>query len=360
MQKIRACFVLAALLCSRELVACAPAPHAGERIAIVEESAVIIWEPSTKTQHFIRRATFQGEAKDFGFLVPTPTAPTLARVDDDIFDHLVRKTSRQTVYRTETVNDFTPLILMPFLLTRLKNAETTGNSAPVEVLSTQKVAGYEAAILDATDAAALNKWLADNGYATTPDLTEWLEAYIAQRWIISAFKIDKASEFEARTSAVRMTFTTDRPFFPYREPASQRTIDTSTRALRIWFLGPERVKGAIGNDGNPWPGEVQWSDEARDLEAGGVKLPAGTRLSYFEDRSNPRPGTDELVFQRDPDQGTIVPPPYEVPRYETRHIPLDVVIAPVLLVGWYFKRKTRRDKRPTAPRDGSPDPRIDA
>src|SRR5947209_5762901 len=54
-------------------LACAPAPHAGDEIAIVEESAVIVWDPAAKTEHFIRRATFRGkEGHDFGFLVPTP------------------------------------------------------------------------------------------------------------------------------------------------------------------------------------------------------------------------------------------------------------------------------------------------
>src|SRR5688572_1694958 len=111
MRKTSACFVLAALVASREVFACAPAPHPGDRVAIVEESAVIIWEPATKTQHFIRRATFHGEAADFGFLVPTPTAPKLASEDDSLFDYLQRKTSRQTVHALGHKTDFTPLIL---------------------------------------------------------------------------------------------------------------------------------------------------------------------------------------------------------------------------------------------------------
>lgn len=341
MRNISAWFGLAVLLCSHDAMACAPAPHAGEFVAVSEESAVIIWDPATKTQHFIRRATFRGKAQDFGFLVPTPTAPTLAAVDESVFDHLRRKTSRPVVHETRKRYDWTPLVLYPFVLTRNKSDGVTAGRAPVEVLSTQKVGGYEAAILDATDAAALNQWLTDNGYATTPDLTEWLEAYIAQRWIISAFKIDKAQSIEARTATVRMSFVTERPYFPYREPASQRGELSASRMLSIWFVGPERVKGNVGADGR-WPADLEWSDAIRDLEVAGVNVAPNARLTYFQDTSSPRPGTDDLFFTRDTDQSKVVPPPHVITETDTTPIPADVVLAPILLIGWLIRRKRRR------------------
>jgi Uncharacterized protein conserved in bacteria (DUF2330) len=340
MRKIGACFGLVVLLCSREAEACAPAPHAGEFVAVSEESALIIWEPATKTQHFIRRASFRGEAKDFGFLVPTPSVPKLAAVDESVFGHLQRKTSRQIVYETRKRIDWTPLLLFPLLMRSKSAPDVTAARAPVEVLSTQKVGGYEAAILDATDAEVLNQWLADHGYDTSPDLTEWLEAYIAQRWIISAFKIDKAQSFDARTETVRMSFTTERPYFPYREPASQRTGTSDSRRLSIWFVGPERVKGTVGANG-VWPAEVKWSDVVKDLELGGVKTTPEHRLTYFEDTSNPRPGTDDLFFARDGDQSKLVPPPHVIEQTATTHVPADVVLAPILIVGWLLRRRFR-------------------
>ncbi len=347
MRKTSAWFVLAALLCSREALACAPAPHPGERIAVVEESAVIIWEPSTKTQHFIRRATFQGQASDFGFLVPTPTAPTLASVDDGIFDQMKRRTTRQTVNVTVKKTDFTPLLLLTMRGRHKGETAAVTAAPPVEVLSIQKVAGYEAAVLDATDAGALTNWLATNGYATTPDLTEWLDAYVAQRWILTAFKIDKTQDAPAQTSAVKMSFTTDRPFFPYREPASQGELSMGSRTLRVWFLGPDRVRGVLGTDAS-WPGQMYWSEEHE-----------GKRLTAFEDTSSVRPGTDDLFFITDPDQRPVVPPPYEITNYDTTHVPIDVLIAPLLVVGVFVRRRMRQGRPSTAPRDGSPDRRSD-
>ncbi|HWW59770.1 MAG TPA: DUF2330 domain-containing protein, partial [Thermoanaerobaculia bacterium] len=297
--------LLAMMLFAHPVLACAPAPHAGEDIDIVEESAVILWDPSTKTEQFIRRATFRGDAKDFGFLVPTPSAPALAEVNDDVFETLKAKTARKEIEKTTTQYDFRPAVYLYFFgRTRSEDAKLAAG-APVEVLATEKVAGYEAAVLDATDAKALRDWLEQHGYATTPDLEAWLDVYIQKQWKISAFKIDKSSA-DARTGAVRMSFVTDRPFFPYREPASQRESPPFlARALNIWFVGPERVRGTIGAN-TAWPHELLWSG-AHD----------GRRLTAFSDTSTPRPGIDDLYFDRDPDQRAFVPDPLVIENYET-------------------------------------------
>src|SRR4051794_6648047 len=74
----------------RDAEPCAVAPpDPTSRVAIVDEEALITWDPASKTEHFIRRAQFDSDAKSFGFLVPTPTAPKLAEVDGNVFYQLV-------------------------------------------------------------------------------------------------------------------------------------------------------------------------------------------------------------------------------------------------------------------------------
>ena len=340
---------IAVIVLALVALACAPAPYAGDEIAIVEESAVIVWDPATKSEHFIRRATFRGkEGHDFGFLVPTPTAPTLAEVDDAVFEKLEARTRREIVHVTRKRIDWTPLILMSYY--RRENASGAARQ-PVEVLSTQKVAGYEAVVLSATDAAALQKWLADHGYASTPDLTEWLDAYVKKQWKITAFKIDAARpELAARTSAVKMSFTTDRPFFPYREPASQRRLSSenfTSRALRIWFLGPERVDGTIG-DGTFWPGILRRSDalpeplRADVMSVAKLTFPPSIRMTAFIDQSTIRSGSDELFFARSAVQSAFVEPPYIERTDDTTHVPLDLVALAVIILGgvvWLIRRR---------------------
>ena len=338
-RRAAALLIITILAATPPILACAPAPHAGERVDIVEESAVIQWDPATKTQHFIRRATFKGTARDFGFLVPTPTTPALQEASDDLFTTLEERTARKTVQKTTKRIDWTPLIAALLPLGH-KGETATAGRAPVEVLSVQKLAGYEAAVLDAIDANALNKWLADNGYATTPDLAQWLDAYIKQGWKITAFKIDKSQgETAAQTSAVKMSFTTDRPFFPYREPASQRDAPYDTvRSLRIFFLGPERVTGTIG-DGTFWPGVLTWSDRV-DAVAG-LSLPPNTRLTSFVDTSRIRPGNADLFFTRDTNQQPHVPPPYVQETVDKTYVPADVVALIVAAVVFVLLRRRR-------------------
>jgi hypothetical protein len=329
------------------VLACAPAPHAGDEIAIVEESAVIVWDAAAQTEHFIRRATFHGKGRDFGFLVPTPGVPALAEVGDEIFDKLEARTQRETISRTRKELDFTPLFSMIFAR---KEAATT--AATVEVLATQKVAGYEAAVLSATDAAALQRWMSEHGYDATPDLVEWLDVYVKKQWKITAFKIDAAKpEAAAQTSAVKMSFSTDRPFFPYREPASQRRLASEkqeNRALRVWVLGAERVVGRIGDGSTFWPAVLRRSDALPEALRNDVAriaklaLPAAVRMTAFIDQSTVRPGTDDLFFVRSVVQSAYVEPPYVDETIDKTHIPLDVaafVLAVVALVIWLITRR---------------------
>src|SRR4051812_48240891 len=80
---------------------CAPVPPRGSSVSIASESALILWDAKTKTEHFIRRGTFHTDSKDFGFLVPTPTQPEtpLVEVDDSIFNQLEDWTKPEIVYR---------------------------------------------------------------------------------------------------------------------------------------------------------------------------------------------------------------------------------------------------------------------
>ncbi|MCE9533607.1 MAG: DUF2330 domain-containing protein, partial [Planctomycetes bacterium] len=82
--------------------ACAPAPPRNVIVEIASESAIIVWDSQNKMQHFIRRAAFNAKGtgeepvKDFGFIVPTPTQPTLEEADDKAFSELATITAPKT------------------------------------------------------------------------------------------------------------------------------------------------------------------------------------------------------------------------------------------------------------------------
>ena len=236
--------LVAALLCLtslRPVGACSPVMAKGAHVAVAGESAVIVWDEKAKKQHFIRRAAFDARVPYFGFLVPTPTQPELKESPDELFTHLEDWTKPEVVTRkVARRRDHTRGMSMGL---------ATAPAASVAVLDAQRVAGYDAVVLRANDAKALEEWLQKHGYATRPELTTWLEPYVKQGWIVTAFQIAKpeAGRNDVSTQAVLMSFDTDRPFFPYSEPADQRVAGPSFpgrgRLLRVFFVGSQRMQG---------------------------------------------------------------------------------------------------------------------
>src|SRR5947209_5509893 len=134
--------VLISIIATVDSRACSVASPANKPVEIADESAIIVWDSATGTEHFIRRATFKSAAQDFGFLVPTPTKPELAEADDVAFKELARITAPKVVTQprpssggcsigcSEAKRDF---------------AASPGN---VQVLDEQRVAGYDAVVLE--------------------------------------------------------------------------------------------------------------------------------------------------------------------------------------------------------------------
>src|ERR1700730_4897043 len=77
--------------------ACCPAPPSGKAVVNADQTVIIVWDAASKTQHFIRQASFKSEADDFGFLVPSPTQPELAESGNDAFPLLLKLTEPETI-----------------------------------------------------------------------------------------------------------------------------------------------------------------------------------------------------------------------------------------------------------------------
>ncbi|QEL14233.1 DUF2330 domain-containing protein [Limnoglobus roseus] len=330
----------------------------GQLVSVASEDALIVWDAGAKTEHFIRRANFRTEAKDFGFLVPTPTMPVLEEADETIFATLAHATAPKIIYQHRTEKVY-----------RLTNPMHYGASPPpaaaVEILDRKKVAGYDAVVLKANDPTALRDWLDKNGYEARPELVEWFRWYTDHNWIMTAFKLSKdgsaANQLTGRT--VRLTFQTEVPFYPYREPTDMRKdAGAGQRLLRVYFLSDKRYEGTLGKEGS-WSGRAVWSnlapdDTARAVISGlglepkarDVSLAKKWHLTEFEDSSFPRPGTDEVYFRVAANQDAVEKPPVIVPivDYEYVDVPADYTMPALLgvvgligigVVGWRLVRK---------------------
>lgn len=356
--------------------ACAIAPPKGGRVEIADETAVIVWDAKAKVEHFIRSASFASTSAEFGFLVPTPARPEVAESAPTMYGQLAKVTAPRIEVRTKSrivgCNEEKDTF------SRVGSA-IAPNAAPggVQVLERSRVGAFDYAILKAEDPAELREWLGKNGFDARPELETWLAAYTKAKWVLTAFKLAADSTHTVRingalqvaASAVRLSFPTDRPFYPYREPqvpvgvsgAMPATIGPTYggRSLRVYVLAEARMDGVIG-DGSTggWPGRAVWANPIEGakvtaaLTAGKVPEPAGREwfLTEFEDTSYPRPGTDEVYFDRALDQSPVERPPHIV--YEYRDVPIGAVAAlmcaagAVLLVGtWLVIRRLTKPHR---------------
>ena len=309
-------------------------------VTIRGEQALIVWDEERGVEHFIRRADFDTQAKAFGFIVPTPTQPELAEIDDIIFFALESEAAPEIVEK-----EGTPEIIPSLLCATLSATRDGVKSAPaVDVLHYQRVAGYDAVVLDANDAGALVQWLHDNQYAHSEALKAWAQHYIDAGWKFTAFKLVNKDEAGLSTSAVRMTFKTDRPFYPYREPESQRTgTPPSSRALKVYFIAAGRYAGEL-EGGKAWPGETEYARPLTSSMTEGTELGALVKqpawLTFFVDLSNPRPGTADLFFDRVADDEVVPEPIVQEVRKQVL-IPGGLIII-VIAAGIYVWRRRRR------------------
>lgn len=301
--------VLVALLVAMPSPACAPVSKYGTWLLNADQTVIIIWDARNKVQHFVRKASFRTETDDFGFLVPTPTRPDLQESTNAPFSVLHRITAPKEPPRGKSV----------------KSAGGFGGAmgGEVNVLEEKRVAGYQAAVLEATTAEALVTWLKDNGYAYSPQVATWAGPYVAAGWKFTALKIaaepGKAAD-KARTvsaNALRITFQTDQPIFPYREPDPKEAppdLKAKDRLLRIYFVAEARYMGHM-NEETPWTGKVMWSGKIHPDDR--LKLLKGLRLSVktepqewwlteFEDHWPYGVAPADLSFSRDVDQSAVV------------------------------------------------------
>ncbi|EYF06346.1 DUF2330 domain-containing protein [Chondromyces apiculatus] len=363
-----------ALLHPRPASACAPAYPADAQVRIADEAAIIVWDEASRTEHFIRRASFSTTARDFGFLVPTPSVPQLAEVSPGAFEALEARTAPARVHQTRidgvTVGMLCALPFTLFLARSLKSAPATASAPPVRVLHEQTVAGYDAAVLEADRADALAEWLRTHGYASRPALETWLQPYVARHWKITAFKIAPRERAEqVATSSVRMSFTTDRPFFPYREPADQRESAPAPppgqaapipaeRLLRVFLISRARMEGTLGDGQQPWPGKATWANLLTPSDGPPVTLTdipvpfEHAWLTAFEDRASPRPGIDDVFFAPAPDPSPVIPEPIVIVDPIEIPIPLDVLVLALGGTAWVWRKsRQRRSDAHAAPAD---------
>ncbi|MEO7900484.1 MAG: DUF2330 domain-containing protein [Capsulimonas sp.] len=344
--------ITGSLAASHSVHACATLSLPGTAMEIAQEQAIIVWDPATHTEHFIRRADFVGTGKDVGFLVPTPEAPKLNPVNDEVFGDLDKFGEPEINADPRQGIRFTSVLEYLGQTAGNKLGTVGGNvTAEVDVVSSETVGGYDATVLRANDAGALEQWLHSYGYSPRTALSKWLAPYVQKGWAITAFKITAGGHQGADPSAsVCMTFHTEKPFFPYSEPSDSRIPNGSSipRSLSIYLLTTSRMEGVLETGTNDWQGETLFTKRLsaglapelrKKLTLSEEDAAPGQWITAFVDRAPARIGDGDLDFQPSRSQDEIVPPTKFIGRDERTPIYVDVLAFFALIVfsiagGW--------------------------
>jgi hypothetical protein len=336
--------------------ACAPAPPPGEEVHTNREDALIVWDEAHHIEHFIRSAVFETTARSFGFLVPTPSRPTLAEASEAAATVLGAMTAAAVVHETGYVAAPIGCTMLPLLFMRSasKSAPVEVSASAVTVLEQTRVAGLDAAVLEADDPTALAEWLRGHGYEFRDALKRWVAPYLARKWKITAFRYarpDLAANGGVyvepiASRAVRMSFATDAPVYPYREPDDVPAV--TDRELRLFVVSAGRLEGSLGDRaaGEPWSASVPFSASVADrphllaAELPGVELPSAPWLTEFSDPTTRRPASD-LVFRTAASQVEVRRPPRVIVDERPIWLPYEI---PVIVGVWWWRRRARRGR----------------
>src|SRR4051794_35679414 len=163
------------------------------------QKVFITHDPEKKAETFTVQPKFEGNALDFGMVIPTPSQPKLHEMPRDFFKHLA-------VYTIMRKREFAVSKLLPLLepqppadmlfafggsgapgMPMAANAplgEMAERKPAIKILEVGTVGSLDYKIIEAGRADDLFKWLKDNKYSYSGDEAT-LGHYVQKKWLFT-------------------------------------------------------------------------------------------------------------------------------------------------------------------------------
>ncbi|MBI3823670.1 MAG: DUF2330 domain-containing protein [Planctomycetes bacterium] len=256
------------------------------------QKVFITWDPAEKVETFTVQPKFEGNALDFGMVIPTPSQPKLSEMPRDFFKHLA-------IYTIMKKREFAHSKLLPLIEPQefdkrfmfggapaangaMLKAQATGlgreeRKPAIKILEVGTVGSLDYKIIEAGRADDLFKWLKDNKYTYSGDEAT-LNYYVQKKWLFTVMKIDtmqmkrnKDGSFDGEVTPTRFQFTSEKLIYPLK--ITQISVRERTEAL-FYVQAPFKVdlpgdmtyqytwmpmlQGAIGCSGGIPGGGQEW------------------------------------------------------------------------------------------------------
>ncbi|MFQ6113661.1 MAG: DUF2330 domain-containing protein [bacterium] len=248
---------------------CVIFPQSGRDMFGVAQRTILFF--GEKKVSLIPQVHFEGDARDFGILVPVPAEPRLSTVGANIFTDASFLT--QPIMRQSSQGcgcDESDQVIGPMF--RLETAAdgdlVEERDGDVTVIFEEIVGMFQAVVLQATSADDLVQWLSDNNYHFDPADSQVLEEYVTRNWFFVAMKLDTTQVpplidpwWNATTSPAKITFDYDDTTLTY--PLKISAISTKERVeVLVYTIGPDPMR---------FPGaKVEYANEITDDEADAI------------------------------------------------------------------------------------------
>jgi hypothetical protein len=223
------------------------------------QKAFITWDAREKVETFTVQPKFEGNALDFGMVIPTPSRPKLDEMPRDFFKELA-------VFTILKKREYPQSKLLPVEVRRLGSKEAPsdataahggkGRPSTVVVLEAGVVGSLDYKIISAGRADDLYQWLKANKYAYKGDEAT-LDFYVKKKWFFTAMKIDtmqmkknKDGSYTGEVTPTRFQFASDKLIYPLK--ITQLSVKDKTEAL---FYVQTSSKVDLPGD---WTYQFQW------------------------------------------------------------------------------------------------------
>ncbi|MBD3236625.1 MAG: DUF2330 domain-containing protein [Candidatus Eisenbacteria bacterium] len=214
-------------------------PH-GSQVWEPGQAALILIDETAGTEDLFLEIEAHGEARDFGWIVPTPALPQVAEADEEILracDRLTRPIHRRRSNGFGCAGD-----------DERWASPADGADGEITIYDEQTIGILRTLVLGADDAELLADSLRVWGYLHAENESEvspLLEEYVARDWYFVATRVDSSviepgdGFWSARVTPLRLTFATDAPVYPLRISSISATQETR---LRLYVCARTRMR----------------------------------------------------------------------------------------------------------------------
>jgi hypothetical protein len=215
------------------------------------QKVFLTWDPVEKVESFTVQPKFEGNALDFGMVIPTPSKPKLDEMPRDFFKELAVYSILKKREQPQSKLLPEPVLLGNFAgrsgATREKlMKDGGGESRPpaVKVLEAGVVGNLDYKIIEAGRADDLFAWLKENMYSYSGDEST-LDFYVKKHWLFTVMKIDTMQmkknpdgTFAGEVTPTRFQFASEQLVYPLK--ITQISVKDKTEAL-FYVQAPYKV-----------------------------------------------------------------------------------------------------------------------